>query len=302
MKKIIKLICVVSVIAGIVMSQCLMTSAAVPPNFFGDVNYDRSISIDDATAIQKYAACIEDFSKRQLYYADVNGDGDVTIDDATLIQKYVARIIRGFEPEDYHIDTVSVNNFYASYDSGKAIAGVPVTFTAEATGGIEPFSYEFSINGEVLQAQSENNEFTYTFDNAGTYQIEVKYFNSFDEYELYTTEYTVVEPYDLDKPVISTIHLNTLNVTTASYRVVLTANAIGGDAPYEYSFDLDNGVEVQDFSESNEFTIPTVYYLNDYEEQRISAGEHTVTVQVKDSSGNCVTEEYTFNVTEAVPA
>lgn len=59
----------------------------------GDVNGDGSISIDDATDIQKYAADILTFDGDRLTAADVDGDGKVTIDDVTMIQKYLADMI-----------------------------------------------------------------------------------------------------------------------------------------------------------------------------------------------------------------
>ena len=61
-----------------------------PSPTLGDVNGDGSISIDDATAIQKHLANMLDFSEEQAEAADVDNNGDITIDDVTLIQKYLA--------------------------------------------------------------------------------------------------------------------------------------------------------------------------------------------------------------------
>ena len=63
---------------------------------YGDVNGDGSVTIDDATLVQKAVAELAELDAKQQKAADVNGDGDVTIDDATLIQKYVAEIIDRF--------------------------------------------------------------------------------------------------------------------------------------------------------------------------------------------------------------
>lgn len=56
----------------------------------GDVNLDGTVSIMDATLLQKYIASIEKLNDTQLYLADYNNDGKVDIVDATLIQKYLA--------------------------------------------------------------------------------------------------------------------------------------------------------------------------------------------------------------------
>lgn len=62
----------------------------------GDVNGDGSVTVVDATIIQRYIARITDFTPEQKAAADTNGDGNVTIVDTTLIQRYIARIIDSF--------------------------------------------------------------------------------------------------------------------------------------------------------------------------------------------------------------
>lgn len=53
----------------------------------GDADLDGSITIKDATCIQRYCVDIMQFSDEQMLAADVDRDGMVTIDDATAIQK-----------------------------------------------------------------------------------------------------------------------------------------------------------------------------------------------------------------------
>ena len=62
---------------------------------WGDVDGDGKVTVNDATAIQKYLAKFDMPDTFRLYLADVTGDGNVTIDDATAIQKYVARYTDG---------------------------------------------------------------------------------------------------------------------------------------------------------------------------------------------------------------
>lgn len=59
----------------------------------GDVNFDGSIDIVDATEIQKHIVNINALSDEQLAVADVNGDGNINVIDATQIQKYIANLI-----------------------------------------------------------------------------------------------------------------------------------------------------------------------------------------------------------------
>lgn len=53
----------------------------------GDVNGDGTLSIADATAIQKCLASITEFTPEQLALADFNGDGVVNVSDSTAIQR-----------------------------------------------------------------------------------------------------------------------------------------------------------------------------------------------------------------------
>lgn len=62
----------------------------------GDVNEDKTISIKDATLIQKALANLETLSETAELLADTNANGRVDIKDATCIQKYLAKM-SGFE-------------------------------------------------------------------------------------------------------------------------------------------------------------------------------------------------------------
>ena len=59
----------------------------------GDVNGDSTVTVLDATMLQKYLAGLASFSNEQLAVADANGDGQVTVLDATAIQKYLANLV-----------------------------------------------------------------------------------------------------------------------------------------------------------------------------------------------------------------
>lgn len=55
----------------------------------GDITKDDSITIADATLLQKYVVGAVDFDDLQLFNSDVNHDGQINIVDSTLIQKYI---------------------------------------------------------------------------------------------------------------------------------------------------------------------------------------------------------------------
>lgn len=57
---------------------------------YGDVDGDGSVTITDATIIQKASIGLVDLNEDQIKCADVTGDGRVSISDVTLIQKYIA--------------------------------------------------------------------------------------------------------------------------------------------------------------------------------------------------------------------
>ena len=59
----------------------------------GDVNGEGSVTVLDATTLQKYISGLVSFSDEQLALADTNGDGIVTVLDATAIQKYIAGLV-----------------------------------------------------------------------------------------------------------------------------------------------------------------------------------------------------------------
>ena len=58
----------------------------------GDVNNDGSVTIDDATALQRYLAEFDTLDATALANADVNGDGKINIKDVTKIQRVVAEL------------------------------------------------------------------------------------------------------------------------------------------------------------------------------------------------------------------
>lgn len=291
MKKIISII----FIFILLMSMGLVNAfAALAPRWVGDVDLDDTRTVRDATAIQKYVANLLDLSLLQKCLADADEDGEITVKDATLIQKAVAKIER-IDGSVYPY--VSYDGFYANFDSGKAMAGVPVTFTANASSFEEktnPLTYELYINGELVDKGNENS-FTYTFSSAGSYDVKIKCTNAFGYYgECGESPYAVVEPYESEVPIVKAFYadhsyFNDYVFHMADSNVTFTAEAIFGKGDYEYAFLLDGKV-IREFSEDNTYTFEDM--PDDREE------EYVLTVRVKDSStgDSFVSEDYSFRV------
>ena len=64
-----------------------------PDCMVGDINGNGTVSIDDATMVQKAVAEMVVLTGTQTLAADADGDGVVNINDATMIQKYIAELI-----------------------------------------------------------------------------------------------------------------------------------------------------------------------------------------------------------------
>jgi len=63
---------------------------------YGDVNFDKTIDVKDATLIVKVVTGKVSFNDIQIKSADVNGDGEINVKDATLIQKYSIKMVSSF--------------------------------------------------------------------------------------------------------------------------------------------------------------------------------------------------------------
>ena len=65
----------------------------VSPLLMGDADGDGTVTINDATTIQRHTAQLTTLTGDRLKAADVNSDGKADINDATMIQKFLAGII-----------------------------------------------------------------------------------------------------------------------------------------------------------------------------------------------------------------
>lgn len=298
-----KILCGIIVYA-IVLNIALLGVCAVPaPDaVYGDVNCDRKVDVTDATYLQQNLVGLTELTKLGYELADFNGDNRVSIEDATMIQMYKAKLIKHIPREPYALYThVSINGLSGDFESGKAIVGVPVTFTATADipygeDKVYPIRYEYIIKTEssiIARSEiSEEAEFTYTFLNDGIYTVELRAYNSFDGYSAYEIEYEVLKEHD-DDLMVSAVNSEKFGFEEGEDRV-FTAYAYGGLAPYQYRF-FSDGLPVQDeFSDSNTLTLEPLYKLDRHE-------THTVTVEVKDGTGNIVSDTCEYMVYANLP-
>ena len=75
-------------------ASAFAASAAGSNNFVqADADGDGTVSIQDATKIQKFIAHMTDIKGKDLLASDVDGDGDVMVTDATCVQKLLVGMV-----------------------------------------------------------------------------------------------------------------------------------------------------------------------------------------------------------------
>lgn len=288
----------VFIIAVIVAVSSFCAEAALAPVPVGDVNADGKITVTDATRVQKYVAKFSDFTLLEFTLADADDDSTITVKDATAIQRHVAKIKR-IDRAVYPF--VDAESFYFDYDSGKAMAGVPVTFTAVGdTSEALPLTYAFYVDDKLIEERSEKNSFTYTFEKAGQYKVEIVIYNEYDFIcRCREWVYEVVDYFESETPCIrafySPWHYNNAGRFDPETKdIPFVAEAAGGNGDYKYAFYLD-GKLIRDYSEDNTFIME-----NPPEK---SEQEHILSVRVKDGLWEYYYEaEYIFEINYPPPA
>ncbi len=290
-----KFVCILFTLVLLASSAMIAVNAMPAPYYTGDANFDGDFNVKDATTVQKFVAKLIEIVPYGAFLADIDEDGEITVKDATLIQKDLAKITDARRPS---YPDISYRGFYSSYDCGKAMAGVPVTFTAVASSvekAGDPLTYEFYVNSKLIDKGS-NNSFTYTFPKEGYYDVAIKCVNSFgfDTGDGINDYFEVVKPYESDIPVIKAFYPDQHSFATTSHGsaqgdVTYTAEAIFGKGDYQYEFLLDGKV-IQEYSAKN------TYVFTEYPDFREEP--YVLTVRVKDSStgDGFVSEDYTFMV------
>lgn len=176
-----------SLLLCIAIAACSMLSALamLAPLRTGDVDRDYSVTILDATLIQRFLAYMREPDELQEVLGDADGDGRMTVLDVTAIQRMLAGMPTAFAERDIYDYFVGDVSFHSSCEIMKAgwymtgeeafYVGVPVTFTAKVRWGAKPRAYSLSVDGEVVeQVAAEGNKtavMTYTFEEEGDYLV-----------------------------------------------------------------------------------------------------------------------------------
>ncbi len=299
MKKIISII----IITAVLLSTALFpTSAAIPPQLYGDVFNDTNIDIIDATCVQKYLAKSYDLRRSHHEGADVDGDNVITIIDATCIQLYIANIITEFPAGKYYFIDKQLYDVVPSFLSGKAMVGVPVDFEVEGYAYPNPSKASLYVNGELVDTAIDSDIIlSYTFEEVGVYEILVTLADKWG-YQAGSRRfsYQVVEPVtDTSKPVITNIAI------TETYYIepIITVDAMYGSGDYTYSYYIRKSRVLEEDR-------VLVYSRENIKENSIKIDDgsiiyyevYTVTVVVTDSNGNTAEETTSFRCEDIPPA
>lgn len=306
-----KLLAILMITAMLVSTMAISANAALPPQKYGDADNDYDITIMDATAIQLHLANINMLYSDRKEAADVDGDSNVSIMDATTIQMYLAGLIGEFPAGDYYAIDKHLYGISSDFASGKAIAGIPVTFTADGYAYPGPDTFNLYVNDELVDKNSQSNTLSYTFEEAGTYSVHITVCDKWgdcaysDDWSYF--DFVVVDaPEDLTKPYISNI------AVTKTYLIAptITANVIYGSGDYTYSFYVTKEVFALDENNQPIFIDEIIYSKEKIKENSIKVeegylktyGSYDVTVVVTDSNGNTVKEKTSFNCEPVAPA
>lgn len=320
-----------SLAATMLSGGVLSAHAALAPKYIGDTDGDDTVTVLDATRIQRWLVGIDGMDKLSQYLGDVDGDGECNILDATRIQRKLVGLDSFYRDQesDWYIEDWRL---YPDYDSGKARVGTPVTFTAELPGyhdKIDPdipsqaespmYTFEFFIGPPTTNAKSENficvrerddyNRMTYTFTEPGVYTVLCRIYNHFDVIEdAYYSFYEVVYPYSLEDPVIvSAIFRDDTNYHMGNSPLYVRAE--GGEGTYQYRYDIKTNRTADGWERVDDETITSGWIDQDsmsVPSEIFDADDIypscDIYVTVRDSKGNESETVHRIYVREDIPA
>jgi len=190
---------------------------------------------------------------------------------------YVTLTVTGNTYGAVDVDTTTAKVYGMSVDAGgpyEGIAGVPLTLTAAAAGGLQPYTYTWDLgDGTTMTGRI----ITHTYTTEGTYDISL-YVE--DQYGIYAEDFTtaLIHPSgsmvaDAGGPYSSQVDIP----------IQFAGSVQGGTAPYTWSWDFGDGATS---TEQN----PTHAYS--------ALGTYTATLTVMDSLGQTDSDTATVNIIE----
>ena len=175
---------------------------------------------------------------------------------------------------------ITASNFTLTVTASAASA-VPddtVTWTAQGDGGKQPYQYSFDLYRDEELAEStglsDADTYSFTFVKAGNYYVLARIVD--DSGDVLEARSEILQV------LMENLVIDDITDPTSSYSIIRaytwTANAHGGEKPYQYQFVLTSGgttLYTRNYSTKSTFS----YTFFD-------AGSYTLTVNVKDALGN----------------
>ncbi len=310
MKKLFSIILAAVMLASVCVASVNATTA--PIGMLGDVDDNGDINIMDATQIQIMLAKLCDYDEEDEIYADADLDRELSVMDATELQLWIAKLLDNSKIGCWYNYDMYTDDFYYDYLSGRAVAGVPVTFTANVRAGSPLQNYELYVNDELVASSETSNSLTYIFPQAGTYKVQMLA-NAFYTTGAFEIREYVVQENDDEQLKFKAFYSTGKYWGTFSWNqedMKFYAEGMGGVAPYQYEFVMEHRVNpyyidspmvdiTQDYSEKNYFVLPAYDFKEIFGEDAFyGALQCKITVRIKDANGDVVQTEKEFSYEE----
>lgn len=219
----------------------------------GDADEDNSLTILDATAIQRRLANLRILTQLQEFLSDVDGDKSLTILDATAIQRRLADL-----GDEFWQSSITKNHFqwqrigyYSRFP--QIIYNDAVLCDTEARIEFYSINYRYNkktyptlfdvyINDRIILNRAQQNYIDYLFEKAGVYRIKVVPFTLFGKEEPETIQITVQD--SPERPYIADARYNADDNT-------VSVRAAGGAGGYRYAYYIKHEIPMQPSTEGD---------------------------------------------------